>query len=400
MACLALVCSIMSLFVYGNPMRIGFYYFLRVIITEKDREYMNRALELAAQALGRTSPNPVVGAVVVNNGKIVGEGYHHQAGTPHAEVHALRAAGSLAQGATIYVTLEPCSHHGRTPPCADALVAAGISQAVIATTDPNPLVAGRGLRILEEAGIATTVGVLQDEAIRLNQFFFKYIKTGRPYVTIKSAMTLDGKIACASGDSRWVSGEESRQLVHKMRNIYDAIMVGIGTVLKDDPLLNTRLGNQSSRDPVRVIIDSRLELPLNSQIAKTSSVQKTLLFCSADTEAASKELLQETGIEVIEVAGSGDMLPLSAVLDELSRRELCSVLVEGGAEINASLIEHRLADKLHLFIAPKIAGGRNAPSPVGGSGALLMNEAVPLYSLETTHCGEDILLTGYFNNGW
>jgi len=400
LACLALVCTVMSLFAYVNPMKIGFYYFVWVIITVKDSEYMNRALELAAQTLGRTSPNPVVGAVVVNNGEIVGEGYHHQAGTPHAEVHALRAAGPRARGATVYVTLEPCSHHGRTPPCANALTEAGIKRAVIATPDPNPLVAGQGLRILEEAGIETTVGVLRAEAVRLNQFFFKYIKTRHPYVTIKSAMTLDGKIACASGDSRWVSGEESRQLVHQMRNVYDAIMVGIGTVLKDDPLLNTRLENQTSRDPVRVIIDSKLELPLNSQIAKTSSRQKTLVFCNTENEADKKELLKQTGIEVIELSNAGDILPLSEVLDELGRRELCSLLVEGGAEINASLIENGLADKIHLFIAPKIVGGRSAPTPVGGNGALLMKDAVHLYDLETAPCGQDILLTGYFNNGW
>lgn len=361
---------------------------------------MNKALELAAVAMGRTSPNPVVGAVVVNQGEIVGEGYHHQAGTPHAEVHALQAAGSMARGATIYVTLEPCSHYGRTPPCANALVKAGIKRAVIATRDPNPLVAGQGVKILEEAGIETRIGVLEAQAVQLNQFFFKYIKTRRPYVTIKTAMTLDGKIATASGDSRWVSGEESRQMVHKMRNIYDAIMVGIGTVLTDDPLLNTRLGSQASRDPVRVVIDSKLELPLDSQIAKTSSRQKTLVFCNASAEALKMEQLQQTGAEVIVLPSDGGNLPLSMVLDELGRRELCSLLVEGGAEINASLIDERLADKIHLFIAPKIIGGRNAPAPIGGVGVQLMKDAILLKSMETSHCGRDIFLTGYFNNGW
>lgn len=361
---------------------------------------MNRALELAVLALGRTSPNPVVGAVVVNNGKIVGEGYHQQAGTPHAEVHALRAAGPMARGAAIYVTLEPCSHYGRTPPCANALVEAGIKRAVIATRDPNPLVAGRGVQILEKAGIETRVGVLEKEAVRINQFFFKYIKTKRPYVTIKTAMTLDGKIATASGDSRWVSGEESRQMVHQMRNSYDAIMVGIGTVLKDDPLLNTRLGNEAGQDPVRVIIDSKLEIPLDSQIVATAVRQKTLVFCSNRSDEARRETLQEAGVEIITLPVGSETLPLSEVLDELGRREIISLLVEGGAEINASLIDKGLADKIHLFIAPKIVGGRNAPSPIGGTGVPMMKDAVWLNSLETAHCGQDTLLTGYFNNGW
>lgn len=361
---------------------------------------MKRALELAELALGRTSPNPVVGAVVVNNGEIVGEGYHHRAGTPHAEVHALRAAGSLSRGSTIFVTLEPCSHHGRTPPCANALIDAGVKRVVIATEDPNPLVAGRGVSLLEEAGIETRVGVLQEEAVHLNQFFFKYIKSGRPYVTIKSAMTLDGKIATAGGDSRWVSGEESRRLVHQMRNVYDAIMVGIGTVLKDDPLLNTRLDDAIGRDPVRVIIDSMLQLPLNSQIFKTARQQKTLLFCSDQAKADQMARLEQVGIEVITLPGTEEILPLDEILVELGKRELCSVLVEGGAEINASLIENGLADRIHLFIAPKIVGGRGAPTPVGGLGAELMKDAIPIKLMETAYCGQDILLTGYFNNGW
>ncbi len=361
---------------------------------------MNRALELAALALGRTSPNPVVGAVVVRNGEIVGEGYHHQAGTPHAEVHALRAAGSLAQGATIYVTLEPCSHHGRTPPCANTLIEAGIKRVVVATLDPNPIVAGKGLAILKEAGIATTLGVLQEQAVHLNQFFFKYIKTGRPYVTVKSAMTLDGKIATASGDSRWVSGEESRQLVHRMRNTYDAIMVGIGTVLKDDPLLNTRLDDEHGRDPVRVIIDSRLELPMESQIMRTSQQQQTLLFCCSQVETDRISRLEQAGIKVIQLPTTEETLPLAEVLDELGRREICSVLVEGGAEINASLLENDLVDKIHLFIAPKIVGGRTSPSPVGGLGVELMKNAIPVRSLKTDFYGQDILLTGYLNDGW
>jgi len=362
----------------------------------KDQEYMQKALELAAQARGRTSPNPMVGAVVVKDGQIIGQGYHIKAGTPHAEVIALREAGANARGATLYVNLEPCSHYGRTPPCAEAIVKAGITKVVIGCLDPNPLVAGKGLEILQNAGIETRVNVLQEKALKLNEAFFKYIKTGLPFVSLKVAMTLDGKIATSTGDSRWISSADSRQYVHQLRNFTDAIMIGIGTVLKDDPLLNTRLDISDKRDPIRVIIDSKLDLPLESQIVKTASKQPTIVFCNHQADAEKKELLIKNAIEIIAIEG-GDILPLEEVLRCLGKMGIMTLLVEGGGEINGYLMAKGLIDKLYWFIAPKLVGGRQAPTPVGGIGIPVLKEALRVKSMEISRLGEDILITGYIN---
>ncbi|MDD2509736.1 MAG: bifunctional diaminohydroxyphosphoribosylaminopyrimidine deaminase/5-amino-6-(5-phosphoribosylamino)uracil reductase RibD [Syntrophomonas sp.] len=361
-----------------------------------DQRFMQRALELAARARGRTSPNPLVGAVLVKDGQIQGEGYHQKAGSPHAEIHALNAAGpERAKGASIYVSLEPCSHYGRTPPCALALVEAGIAEVVMATLDPNPQVSGRGLHILREAGIKTRVGVLADEARKLNEFFFKYIQSGRPFVSLKLAMTLDGKIATSTGDSRWITGAASREYVHHLRNTYDGIMLGIGTVLKDDPRLNTRLELEGKRDPVRIIIDGRLELPLNSVIALTSHQQRTIIFAAEDSDQEKAKALRDCGLEIIKVGGKADCLDLKEVLDILGKMEILSLLLEGGAEINSNMIENKLVDKLYWFIAPKIIGGRSAPSPLGGEGIKTMNQALKLNSIETRYFEEDILISAY-----
>ncbi len=361
-----------------------------------NEQYMQRALDLAAQALGRTNPNPMVGAVIVKDGQTVGEGYHHQAGTPHAEIHALNQAGELARGATLYVTLEPCSHFGRTPPCADAVISAGVAKVVIATLDPNPRVAGDGLRKLTAAGIEVEVGILEPEARRLNQVFFKYIQTGRPYVALKTAMTLDGKIAASSGDSRWVTGESSRHYVHQLRNTHDAILAGIGTVLKDDPLLNTRLDAENKKDPVRIIIDGSLQLPLNSNIARTAERQKTVLFCSNKSNPKLQLKLESQGLEIISLDCDPELVPLETVLDIMGDMGICSLLVEGGGEINAYLLENNLVDKCYWFVAPKLVGGRSAPSPVGGRGQALMGDALELQSIELQRFDRDILITGYF----
>lgn len=361
-----------------------------------DQIYMRRALELAALALGRTSPNPVVGAVIVKDGHIVGEGYHQKAGTPHAEVHALRQAGVQAAGATIYVTLEPCSHYGRTPPCADALIAAGVKKVVIACLDPNPQVAGRGMKKLIAAGVETELGILQEEARLLNEAFFKYILTSRPFVAIKTAMTLDGKIASKTGDSRWITSPDARNYVHQLRNTYDAILVGIGTVLHDDPLLNTRLEADDTRDPVRVIIDSKLDLPLDSQIVRSSKEQRSMVFCSAGADVKKQASLEDYACEIIRLESDETFLPMESVLDYLGSIGVCSLLVEGGGQINASLLEGHLVDKVYSFIAPKIIGGSDAPSPVGGQGLKLMQEAWELHSIDVKRFARDILITGYF----
>ena len=357
---------------------------------------MQRALDLAAKAMGRTNPNPMVGAVIVKDGQIIGEGYHHQAGTPHAEIHALNQAGKSADGSTLYVTLEPCSHYGRTPPCADAVIKAGITRAVIAAPDPNPRVAVNGIKRLREAGVEVEVGLLQQEACQLNEVFFKYIRTGVPLVALKTAMTLDGKIAACSGDSRWITSEAARKYVHHLRNTFDAIMVGIGTVLKDDPMLNTRLEEPDSRNPVRIIIDGRLKLSPDSNIARTGSQQRTIVFCSFSADMDKRTILKSLGLEVISLDCDPDLVPLETVIKVLGEMGLCSLLVEGGGEINAYLFEHGLIDKAYWFIAPKIIGGRLAPSPIGGQGIEFMKDARELKSMQIQRFAQDILITGYF----
>lgn len=364
-------------------------------MTDTDEKYMQQALELAALARGRTSPNPMVGAVLVKDGQVIGTGYHHQAGTPHAEIHALKQAGETARGATLYVTLEPCSHFGRTPPCADAVMAAGVARVVIAALDPNPKVAGNGFRKLQEAGIEVETGVLEQRSRRLNEVFWKYVQTGQPFIALKTAMTLDGKIAAYSGDSKWVTGDSARQQVHQLRNIHDGILVGIGTVLKDDPRLNTRLEGQDLQDPVRIIIDGRLQLPLDGNIARTAERQRTLVFGSNQAEPRTQLKLERMGLHVISLDCPPDTVPLEKVLEILGRMEICSVLVEGGAEINGYLLEHNLVDKVYWFIAPKLIGGRGAPTPVGGQGQPLMQEAWELKSVEMQTFGSDYMVTGY-----
>lgn len=357
---------------------------------------MKRALGLAARAQGRTSPNPMVGAVIVKNGQLIGEGYHHKAGTPHAEVHALNEAGDQAAGATMYVTLEPCSHFGRTPPCADAVIKAGITRVVIAIRDPNPQVAGKGIERLREAGIEVEIGVMEHEATRLNEVFFKYIQTGLPFVALKTAMTLDGKIASYSGDSKWITGEDARYYVHQLRNIYDAILVGIGTVLKDDPFLNTRLEIADAKNPVRIIIDSNIDLPPTSNIARSSNEQRTVVFCSSSSDAQKREQLEALGVEFISLDVHYDLIPIEKVLGILGEMGLCSLLVEGGGKTNAYLLQQQLIDKVYWFIAPKIIGGRESPSPIGGQGIEFMKDALELKSMEIQKFSDDFLLTGYF----
>lgn len=360
-----------------------------------DELYMRKALDLASRARGRTSPNPLVGAVVVNNGTVVGQGYHKKAGTPHAEIYALQEAGELAEGATLYVTLEPCSHQGLTPPCVQAVIAAGIKRCVVAAKDPNPLVNGRGLACLKEAGIEVLTGVLRSEAENQNEVFFKYIRTGLPFVILKTAMTLDGKIASRTGDSKWITSETARLWVHQLRDQMDGIMVGIGTVKADDPRLNTRLTDRQGRDPIRLILDGNLDLPLNSSIAASSRLQTTLVFASRGADRNRAKEMEQLGIEVIMVDGKPDKLDLEQVLRVAAHRKICSILVEGGGTVNSSLLEKGLVDKLHWFIAHKIIGGRMAASPVEGHGLTAMADAIELEGISHEFMGPDLLISGY-----
>ncbi len=360
---------------------------------DPDERYMKLALSLAKKAKGRTSPNPMVGAVIVHDGQIVGSGYHQKAGTPHAEIHAIASAGNKAKGATIYVNLEPCSHYGRTGPCTQAIIEAGISRVVMAMLDPNPLVNGKGKEILEKHGIEVKSGVLEKEARELNEAFIKYITTGLPFVILKSAMSLDGKIATVSGQSKWISSEESRHKVHEIRDEVDAILVGIGTVIKDDPSLTTRLPDNSGRDPIRIVLDSNARIPLSSKVLNIQSNAKTIIAVTKNAPSDKVSELKKYA-EVLTVADKNGKIDLQDLMFKLGNMQITSVLIEGGSEVNASALNQRIVDKIMIFIAPKIIGGRNAIGPIGGDGILEISEAIKVDNLSASKIGEDILLTG------
>ena len=363
------------------------------VIRLQDEDFMRVALQMARNAEGRTSPNPLVGAVIVRDGRIVAAGWHRKAGTPHAEVHALRMAGDLARGATLYVTLEPCAHYGRTGPCAKAVAEAGIAKVVIAMRDPNPLVAGKGIKILEDAGVEVVCGVLEEEAVTLNEVFLKWITTKRPFVVLKTAMTLDGKIATSAGESQWITNETSRRRVHELRDIYDGILAGIGTVLKDDPSLTTRIPGRTGKNAIRIIVDSQARTPLTAKVVTDGAAPTSVVV----TEQAPKErvaALAASGVEIL-TAGSGAHVDLKLLMQKLGEREICSVFVEGGGRVNFSLLEAGLVDKVHAFIAPKLIGGREALTPVEGAGFARLSDAVELTRVTTEPLAGDILLTGY-----
>lgn len=369
--------------------------------TDADRQYMERALELAWQGRGWTSPNPMVGAVVVKDGQIVGEGFHPQAGKPHAEVYALDAAGADAEGATLYVTLEPCAHHGRTPPCCERVIGSGISRVVVAVEDPNPLVAGRGVQALRDHGIEVEVGVMAKEATIANERFFKYIKTKRPFVAIKTGMSLDGKIATASGESMWITNETSRGYVQILRMTYDAIMCGVNTIVQDNPRLTCRI--PGGRQPIKIIIDSMARTPLNANIfAKpgTSTLRSNTIICvSAKAPEDRLRALREVGAEILVCPESGfsvdTHIDLARLMPVLGKREITSILLEGGGTLNAAALDAAIVDKLYAFVAPKLIGGVGAPTMVEGSGVTMLEEAVQLHRMSCTPMGGDILLEAY-----
>ena len=352
---------------------------------------MREALRIARNAEGRTSPNPLVGAVIVRDGKIIAEGWHRQAGTPHAEIHALNMAGDLARGSTLYVILEPCSHFGRTPPCAKKIVEAGIKRVVAAMSDPNPKVSGRGFEILRQAGIEVEVGLLEDSARQLNENFLKWVTQKLPFVTMKFACSLDGKIATSTGESQWISCEESRKFSHHLRDINDAILVGAGTVLADNPNLTTRLVN--GKNPVRVIVDSNAKIPLDSNVVIDKSA-RTIIATTSNAPAEKISALKNFGVEII-TTGNGERVDLKILMRELAEREITSVLVEGGGKIHFSMLNAGLVDKVLAFIAPKIIGGENSLTAVEGSGFEKLSDAVELKNFTATQLGEDFLLTGY-----
>jgi len=361
---------------------------------EQDIAFMRRALALAARAAGRTSPNPMVGALGVKEGKGGGEGGLLCAGTPHAEVHALAAAGEAARGATVYVTLEPCCHYGRTGPCADALIAAGVKRVVAAMTDPNPKVCGQGLDRLRAAGVEVVEGVLACEAARLNEAFIKWVTTGMPFGIMKTAMTLDGKIATRTGKSRWITGPAARERVHRLRDACDAILVGVGTVLADDPELTARLPEGGGRNPLRVVADSTARTPLTARVA-SDGLAPTLVAATAAAPAERVEALRAAGVEVLILPAAATGVDLRALWRALGERRLTSVLVEGGATVNAAALAANVIDKVYAFVAPKVFGGRAAPGPVGGGGADEVAAAVALEDMSAELVGDDVMITAY-----
>ncbi len=357
-----------------------------------DEKYMRFAMQLAGNAIGRTSPNPLVGAVIVKDNRVVGCGWHRKAGTPHAEVHALNQAGELAQGADVYVTLEPCAHYGKTPPCAKALVEAKVKNVYGGLLDVNPKVAGKGFKILEDAGIHVEYGFLQDELRKQNEVFFKWIEHKKPFVVLKAAMTLDGKIATATGQSKWITNETSRAYGYKLRDIYDGIMVGINTVIEDNPMLTARV--DGGKNPIRIVVDSSLKIDINANVVQDKSA-KTII---ATTDKADKDKilkLQAQDVDVIVVdKDENDKVDIEKLLDILGQQNICSILVEGGATLSGSFVAKKLVDKVYFFIAPKIIGGKEAKTPVAGTGILNLQEALTLKDIQIEKLEEDILIIG------
>jgi len=358
-----------------------------------EERYMRLALRLAKKGLGRTSPNPVVGAVVVKDGAILATGYHRRAGLDHAEVAALRKIGFRAPGADLYVTLEPCDHHGRTPPCTEAIVKAGIRRVIVGMRDPYPLVDGRGIERLRQAGIVVEVGLLAEECRRLNEHFVCVQEKGRPFVTWKAAVSLDGRIATRTGDSRWVTSERARDLGRRLRDTHDAILVGARTVCVDDPLLTTR--RRGGRDPVRVVVDGRLEMPPTARMLHSGSPAPTLVFCAERAPQGREEPLRASGAEVIRLPATGGRVDPAALLASLLQRDILSVLIEGGGETAASFLEGGLVDKVVFFVAPLLVGGRDAVPVLGGTGVARMAEAMRLKDVTYRRLGDEMMVVGY-----
>ncbi len=365
-----------------------------------NKKYMRLALRLAIKAKGRTSPNPLVGAVIVKDNRIIGRGCHRRAGEPHAEINALNMAGERARGATLYLNLEPCAHFGRTPPCTKRIISSRIKEVVIAMIDPNPLNCGRGVKKLRKAGIEVKVGVLEEEAKKINEAYTKYITTKKPFVILKTAMSLDGKIATKTGDSKWITNEKSRKYVHKLRREVDAILVGIETVLKDNPRLTSRIQDPGSRipvrNPIRIVVDSKARIPLRARV-----LNKKAPTIIATTKFALKrkiEALRKKGVKVLIIKDRDKKVNLKKLLKKLGELEVTSLLVEGGGKINASFLENSLVDKVLFFIASKIIGGEEALTPVEGGGIERIKDAIKLKDISVKRFEEDVLIEGYVAN--
>lgn len=361
----------------------------------EDRYYMQMALELALRGTGRTSPNPLVGAVVVRDRQVVGRGYHKRYGGAHAEVNALEEAAEKARGATLYVTLEPCNHTGKTPPCTDKILAAGIRRVVVAMRDPNPGVRGGGNDRLRAAGLQVVEDVALEAARRQNEFFLKHTRTGKPFVILKCAATLDGRIATRTGHAQWVSGPEARRFVHELRHAVDGIMVGVGTVKADDPSLTTRLPEGGGRDPHRIILDTHLSIPLNARVLTQPSKAQTILVAGRDVAPGARRQAESAGARVMTVPCRDGKVDLAAALERLGAEGLASILVEGGSRVCGSALRAGLVDKLCFFFAPKLLGGDDGIPICRGPGAAQMPDCLKVDRIKVHRMGEDILVEGY-----
>lgn len=365
---------------------------------DKHEAFMKRALNLARKAEGHTSPNPAVGAVIVKNDQIVGEGYHCRAGAPHAEIEALLAAGEANRGATLYVTLEPCNHYGRTPPCTEALINAGIAEVFYAVADPNPHVTGNGHARLATANIAVHQGLCATEARHLNRFFFHYVCTDQPYVIAKFAASLDGKIATHTGHSQWITGPTAREKGHEMRHIVDAILIGVGTAIADNPRLTTRLPEANARHPLRLVLDSRGRVPLSARLFQSALPGKTIVATTQAMPLRQRTSLNQHGVETLILpATSVGLVDIPALLAELGRRQITSLLVEGGGQVLGSFFEAHLVNEVWAFLAPLIIGGEEAPCPVAGTGFATLSEVCHLQQATIERVGDDFLIRGIIN---
>lgn len=361
-------------------------------------KYMKVAIAQAKKAVGRVSPNPMVGAVLVKKGEIIGLGYHHQAGSPHAEINVLKKAGKKARNADLYVNLEPCCHYGRTPPCVDAIIESGIKRIMIGITDPNPLVSGKGIARLKSAGTTTQVGVLEEACSKLNEVYLKYITKKIPFVMLKVASSLDGKIATRSGDSRGITAQESLRFVHRLRDQCDALMVGIGTVQADNPLLTTRLKGKVGKDPIRVIVDSSLRISPQARLFNPHSQAGVIIATTQKAPRGKKERLEKIGAKVITVGSANGKVDLKKLMVALGKLEITSLLIEGGTKIITSALKDDIVDKIFFFYAPKILGGHAAHGITAGEGVEYVNQALTVQDLKVKRQGEDVLVEGYIRD--
>lgn len=360
--------------------------------------YMKLAIAQARKAIGRVSPNPMVGAVVVKRGEIVSLGYHHQAGSPHAEINALKQAGKKAKNADLYINLEPCCHYGRTPPCVDAIIDSGIKRVIVGIEDPNPLVSGKGIAKLRAAGIITHTGVLQEACRQLNEIYIKYITRKVPFVVLKIASSLDGKIATRRGDSKGITSPASIQRVHQLRDQLDGIMVGIGTVRADNPLLTTRLKGKVGKDPIRVIVDSRLRISPRARVFNSNSKAGVILATCVGVSSRKKEQLEKLGANIISVNSSNGMVDLRKLMRALGKLQITSLLIEGGSGIATSALRAGVVDKILFFYAPKILGGQSAYGITAGKGVEYVRQSLHVQDVNARKCGDDILVEGYIRN--